>query len=232
VDIEADFIKPEDQPSPEARNEMTRGTVGERFTTAVGFAREAHHGDVRKKTSIPYLSHLLAVSSLAIEDAAEDPLLTEQLEDIAIAAVLHDVVEDTVDKESPVTVEDVRKHFGDVVAQIVEGCTDAQTYPKPEWRPRKEVYIEHLKVADQGVLCVALADKRHNARCIVNDATRLGPEFWGRFNAGPGEQVWYYSAVTKVLLERRPGAAAEELRRTVEQLCDLAERASTRKPPE
>ena len=157
---------------------MTRGTVGERFTTAVGFAREAHHGDVRKKTSIPYLSHLLAVSSLAIEDAAEDLLLTEHLEDIAIAAVLHDVVEDTVDKESPVTVEDVRKHFGDVVAQIVEGCTDAQTYPKPEWRPRKEVYIEHLKVADQSVLCVALADKRHNARCIVNDATRLGPEFW------------------------------------------------------
>ena len=77
---------------------MTRGTVGERFTTAVGFAREAHHGDVRKKTSIPYLSHLLAVSSLAIEDAAEDLLLTEHLEDIAIAAVLHDVVEDTVDK--------------------------------------------------------------------------------------------------------------------------------------
>ena len=226
------FIKSDNPQSPDNGRDTTRGSVGERFTAAVGFARKMHHGDVRKGTDIPYLSHLLAVSSLAIEDAAEDPLLAEQLEDIAIAAVLHDVVEDTVDKERKVTVEEVRKRFGDLVARIVEGCTDAQIFPKPEWEKRKKAYIKHLGTADQNVLCVALADKRHNARCIVNDATRLGPGFWKRFNAGPKEQIWYYSEVTKVLLERRPGAAAEELRRTVEQLCDLAERASTRKAPE
>jgi hypothetical protein len=79
-----------------------------------------------------------------------------------------------------------------------------------------------LEEADQAVLCVALADKRHNARCIVNDATELGPEFWNRFNAGPDEQIWYYSAVAEVLTRRRRGPAADELRRTVDRLCDLA----------
>ena len=201
------------------------GEIGERFTRAVDLAREAHQDDVRKGTRIPYLSHLLAVASLAIEDASEDTSLADQLEDVAIAAMLHDVVEDTVDKESPVTVEDLERQFGAVVAQIVAGCTDAHTHPKPEWECRKRAYIEHLKIAEPNVLCVVLADKRHNAKCIVNDATRIGPSFWKRFNAGPKKQIWYYSKVSEVLLERRPGAAAEELQHSVRQLCDLAERA-------
>ena len=191
--------------------------LGQRFTDAVGFAREKHHGDVRKCTRIPYLSHLLAVVSLAIEDAASDPQLDDRFEDIAMAAVLHDVVEDT-----PVSVSEVADRFGPEVARIVQACSDAESTPKPPWRERKEAYIEHLEEADQAVLCVALADKRHNARCIVNDATELGPEFWNRFNAGPDEQIWYYSAVAEVLTRRRRGPAADELRRTVDRLCDLA----------
>ena len=191
--------------------------LGQRFTDAVGFAREKHHGDVRKCTRIHYLSHLLAVVSLAIEDAASDPQLDDRFEDIAMAAVLHDVVEDT-----PVSVSEVADRFGPEVARIVQACSDAESTPKPPWRERKEAYIEHLEEADQAVLCVALADKRHNARCIVNDATELGPEFWNRFNAGPDEQIWYYSAVAEVLTRRRRGPAADELRRTVDRLCDLA----------
>ena len=191
--------------------------LGQRFTDAVGFAREKHHGDVRKCTRIPYLSHLLAVASLVIEDAASDPQLDDRFEDIAMAAVLHDVVEDT-----PVSVSEVADRFGPEVARIVQACSDAESTPKPPWRERKEAYIEHLEEADQAVLCVALADKRHNARCIVNDATELGPEFWNRFNAGPDEQIWYYSAVAEVLTRRRRGPAADELRRTVDRLCDLA----------
>ena len=201
--------------------------LGDRLTDAVGFAREMHHGAVRKGTQIPYLSHVLAVAALAIEDAASDPELHEQIEEISVAAVLHDVVEDT-----PVTVHEVSEQFGEEVARIVEACSDAETMPKPPWRERKEAYIEHLEEADQAVLCVSLADKRHNAHCIVNDARTIGTDFWKRFNAGPEEQIWYYSEVTRVLAARRPGPAAEELRRTVEQLCDLAERASTQKPPE
>ncbi len=191
--------------------------LGQRFTDAVGFAREKHHGDVRKCTRIPYLSHLLAVASLAIEDAASDPQLDDRFEDIAMAAVLHDVVEDT-----PVSVSEVADRFGPEVARIVQACSDAESTPKPPWRERKEAYIEHLEEADQAVLCVALADKRHNARCIVNDAAELGPEFWKRFNAGPDQQIWYYNAVAEVLTRRRPGPAADELRRTVDRLCDLA----------
>ena len=191
--------------------------LGERFTSAVGFAREKHHGDVRKCTRIPYLSHLLAVASLAIEDAASDLQLDDRFEDIAMAAVLHDVVEDT-----PVSVSEVADRFGPEVARIVQACSDAESTPKPPWRERKEAYIEHLEDADQAVLCVALADKRHNARCIVNDAAELGPEFWKRFNAGPDQQIWYYTSVTEVLTRRRPGSAADELCRTVDRLCELA----------
>ena len=190
--------------------------LGERFAEAVGFAREKHHGLVRKGTRIPYLSHLLAVASLAIEDAASDPLLDDQFEDIAVAAVLHDVVEDT-----PVEVDEVADRFGSEVARIVESCSDATSLPKPPWWERKETYIQHLEEADQAVLCVALADKRHNARCIVNDATGLGAEFWTRFSAGPKEQSWYYRTVTEVLVRRRPGFAAQELSRSVDRLCDL-----------
>lgn len=202
---------------PEECPELT-----ERFTDAVGFAREKHDGQFRKGTAIPYLSHLLAVASLAIEDAASDPLLADRFEDIAMAAVLHDVVEDTLEDPEPVTVKDVGERFGDVVAMIVDGCTDAETFPKPPWRDRKEAYIGHLEEADQAVLCVALADKRHNARSLVNDATTIGTDLWGRFDAGPEEQIWYYTEVTRVLAMRRPGPAARELSATVDQLCDLA----------
>ena len=191
--------------------------LGERFTDAVSFALEKHDGDVRKATRIPYLSHLLAVASLVIEDAASDPTLDERLEDIAVAAVLHDVVEDT-----PVSVSEVADRFGPEVARIVQACSDTERTPKPPWRKRKEAYLKHLEEADQAVLCVALADKTHNARCIVNDATDLGPDFWKRFNAGPDQQIWYYTSVTEVLTRRRPGSAADELCRTVDRLCEVA----------
>jgi len=191
--------------------------LGERFTDAVSFAREKHDGGVRKATRIPYLSHLLAVASLVIEDAASDPTLDERLEDIAVAAVLHDVVEDT-----PVSVSEVADRFGPEVARIVQACSDTERTPKPPWRKRKEAYLKHLEEADQAVLCVALADKTHNARCIVNDATDLGPDCWKRFNAGPDQQIWYYTSVTEVLTRRRPGSAADELCRTVDRLCELA----------
>ena len=185
---------------------------------AYRFAEEAHSSQ-KRASGEPFIQHSLAVAQI---------LADLNLPTAAIAAgLLHDVVEDT-----PVTVDEVSERFGEEVARIVEACSDAETMPKPPWRERKEAYIEHLEEADQAVLCVSLADKRHNAHCIVNDARMIGTDFWKRFSAGPQEQIWYYSEVTRVLVARRPGPAAEELRRTVEQLCDLAERASTQKPPE
>ena len=199
--------------------------LGQRFTDAVGFAREKHHGDVRKCTRIPYLSHLLAVASLAIEDAASDPQLDDRFEDIAMAAVLHDVVEDT-----PVSVSEVADRFGPEVARIVKACSDAESTPKPPWRERKEAYIKHLEDADQAVLCVALADKRHNARCIVDDlrvawASGKVQQFWERFNAGPGQQADQYRALADVFVRRRPGAAADDLLATVDELAALVSEA-------
>ena len=189
----------------------------ERFDRAIEFARRWHGDQRRKGTCIPYLSHLLAVASLAIEDAASDPELCERLEEIAIAAVLHDVIEDT--KAPP---EDVEAEFGPEVRRIVVACSDRDSDEEIAWETRKHLYIDHLKVADAAVLCVSLADKRHNARCIVKDlqaAKDAGDErFWGRFNAGPADQSWYYKKLAEVLCRRRPGAAAEELETTVRQL--------------
>ncbi len=209
--------------------------ISRRFGNAVLFARSMHDGQVRKGTDIPYLSHLLAVAALAMEDAATDPDLIDRTETIAIASVLHDVVEDTIDRgRRRVTVEQLRGRFGDEVARIVEGCSDA-TEPtrdgeKGPWRDRKQAYVDHLAEADPATLCVSLADKRHNARCIVEDATAAlaaGDDFWGRFNAGPDDQLWYYDELAKVFSGRRPGSAADELRRTVDRLRELAGEVST-----
>ncbi len=199
--------------------------VSRRFGGAVLFARSMHDGQARKGTQIPYLSHLLAVTALAIEDAAVDDVLRDETETIAIAAMLHDVVEDT-----RATVADVAGRFGAEVARIVASCSDTEVSPKPPWRPRKQAYIDHLADADQATLCVSLADKRHNARCIVEDAAAAlttGGDFWSRFNAGPADQAWYYDELAKVFSQRRPGTASAELRRTVDRLCELAAQAAT-----
>jgi len=196
-----------------------------RFGDAVEYAREKHDGQVRKDTDVPYLSHLLAVAALAIEDAASDPALVDRTEDIAIAAVLHDVVEDTFHLgPRRVTVDELRERFGDEVARIVEGCSDT-TEPGPggekeDWEVRKQAYLDHLDEADPATLCVSLADKRHNARCIVDDlhAAADPATFWRRFNAPPTQQRWYYDELATAFEQRRPGRHADELRRTVEEL--------------
>ena len=198
--------------------------VSMRFGGAVLFARSMHDGQARKGTQIPYISHLLAVTALAIEDAATDDALRDQTETIAIAAMLHDVVEDTL-----ATVADVSGRFGAEVARIVAACSDTtETTPgeeKPPWRSRKQAYIDHLAKADDAVLCVSLADKRHNARCIVEDAAAAlitGGDFWSRFNAGADDQAWYYRELAEVFMERRPGPGADEFCGTVARLRDLA----------
>ena len=170
----------------------------------------AAHGDqTRKGGDIPYVSHLLGVASLVLEAGGD--------EDMAIAGLLHDTIEDT-----DTTAVDIEHRFGRRVAFIVVGCTDTDEHPKPPWRPRKERYITHLVAAStpRDVLAVSLADKLHNARSLLADYRQHGEEVARRFNAGPAEQLWYYETLAGVFQARMPGPMTNEFRHTVDQLRD------------
>lgn len=168
---------------------------------------EAHGDQTRKGGGIPYVSHLLAVASLVLEAGGN--------EDMAIAGLLHDAIEDT-----DTTAADIGDRFGPRVAAIVEGCTDTDQIPKPPWRPRKERYLAHLRSPETpaDVLTVSRADKLHNARSMLLDYRFLGETFWRRFNADVEEQLWYLSSLVDVFTERLPGPMTDELRRVRDQL--------------
>lgn len=177
----------------------------ERFAEACEYAASLHAAQLRKGTRTPYLSHLLAVSSLVLENGGN--------EDEAIAALLHDAVEDQGGKP---TLEEIRQRFGVVVARIVEGCTDSDTMPKPPWKARKLAYVEHLRKAPRSVRLVASADKLHNARCVLADYRTVGEKLWKRFTAPRSEVLWYYREVTEAL--RRPRGPAQAGEGLVEEL--------------
>jgi GTP pyrophosphokinase len=153
----------------------------------------------------------ITVAALALEHGAT--------EDEAIAAVLHDAVED---QGGPPTVALIRERFGPTVADIVMGCTDAIVLPKPAWRERKERYIAHLSNADASVLLVSACDKLHNARAILADLRVLGEALWPRFKGGRDGTLWYYRTLINALGDRIPSALAAELERTVAKIERLA----------
>ena len=184
--------------------------LGPRFREALVYAAELHVDQVRKETAIPYIAHLLSVAALVIEDGGG--------EDQAIAGLLHDAVED---QGGQPTLEIIRARFGQQVADIVEACSDADRFPKPPWRERKERYVEHLRHADESVLRVSLADKLHNARAIVLDYRTLGEQLWSRFNATRDDTLWYYHGVLGVLRDRLSSPLVDELARTILQLENL-----------
>ncbi len=146
---------------------MTRTQTWRRFEDALAYAARLHAGQRRKGTDIPYVSHLLAVASLAIENGAD--------EDEAIAALLHDAVEDQGGRRR---LHAIRRRYGARVAELVAGCTDADVTPKPPWRQRKVRYLEHLRTASPSVRLVSACDKLHNARAILADYRRLGDALW------------------------------------------------------
>jgi (p)ppGpp synthase/HD superfamily hydrolase len=190
--------------------------LGPRFEAALIYASAVHAHQRRKGGEIPYVSHLLAVAAMVIEDAAAAGGLSE---DEVIAALLHDAAEDAGGEGR---LRDIRARFGERVAQIVAGVSDTFETPKPPWRARKEAYLAHLEAADEGVLRVCLADKVHNARAIVADLRLHGEDLWGRFNP-EADTVWYYRSVSEVLSRRLPGALAEELERIVVEMVCLAD---------
>ncbi len=165
----------------------------ERLAQGLALALQAHQGQLRKGTSIPYISHPLAVAAIALEHGAD--------EDQAIAALLHDAVEDG----GEVYAERIAQAFGPRVAEIVAGCTDGVPDAqgrKEDWAPRKQRYLAHLALASDDVLLVSGADKLHNARAIVSDLQHSGQAVFERFSASQSQTLWYYEELAKVHQQR------------------------------
>ncbi len=187
--------------------------VGSRFVKAVERACDWHDGQVRKGSGVPYVSHLLAVAGLVLEAGGD--------EELAIAAMLHDAIEDQPDDATP---EAIREEFGDRVADTVVECSDREhgVEGTPEnWRGRKEAYIGSLSTASRDALLVSCADKLHNARSLLRDLVQEKEAVWDRFNqTDPAEQLWYYRALAELFAERigKPSWLPEELHRTVEEI--------------
>lgn len=159
-------------------------TLTPRFEQALHYTLLVHAGQRRKGTMIPYTAHLLAVVSIALEYGAD--------EDEAIGALLHDAGEDAGGDDR---IRDIRHRFGDAVADIVQGCTDAVVLPKPPWKERKEAYIAGVSMEPVSVRLVSAADKLHNVRSILRDYRALGDDLWSRFKGGKEGSLWYYRSL-------------------------------------
>ena len=173
-----------------------------KLSPALALAIEAHQGQIRKSTKIPYISHPLAVASIALEFGAS--------EDQAIAALLHDTIEDGGRKYEEV----ILAQFGQYVHDLVQGCTDGtpdKTGKKAPWLERKTAYLEHLQIASDDILLVSCSDKLHNARAIVSDLINEGPSVFERFSSTTEQTLWYYRQLANVFTNRKtPPAKAFE----------------------
>lgn len=182
-----------------------------RIEEALVYAAQLHAGQKRKISEVPYLSHLLSVAALVMEMGGE--------ENEAIAALLHDAPEEQGGRK---TLEEIRRRFGERVAEIVESCTDTFETPKPDWRPRKEAHLARLRQASPEALRVILADKLHNARSILLDFQRMGDALWDYFNGGTEGTLWYYNQMVAILNEGGDKIWAAELERVVAEIERLA----------
>ena len=185
--------------------------LSNRFSEALIYATELHATQVRKGSGVPYIAHLLGTASIALEYGAS--------EDEAIAALLHDAIEDC---GGPPIREAIRLRFGDVVTAIVDGCTDSHTTPKPPWRERKEAYIAHILTASSSVRLVSAADKLYNARSILKDYRELGDTVWERFKGKKDGTLWYYNSLVAAFRQTELTPIVEELARTVLELDKLS----------
>lgn len=185
--------------------------LGKRFYRALVYAARAHAAQFRKGTTRPYIAHLLGVTSTVLTHGGN--------EDEAIAALLHDAVED---QGGEARLRDIRRKFGKRVAHIVDGCTDAQTQPKPTWLERKKKYLANLRRADPSVRLISAADKLYNAREILFDLSNNRPSVWARFKGGKEGTLWYYRQVARILHRRGPRALTDELARVVMELARVS----------
>jgi len=197
-------------------------TLTHRFTQAVDYARQVHVG-WRKGTQVPYMAHLLGVASIVMGEIGHVPFAVT--EDMVIAALLHDAVED---EGGLPRLRDIESKFGNEVAEIVKGCTDSfevDSDKKQRWEQRKASYIKRLREEgdESGTLLVSVADKLYNARAILGDYREVGAEVWRRFQRGRDEQVWYFAELIKVYNEKCSNwRIIEEFKRVVAELARLS----------
>lgn len=178
-----------------------------KFNLALALAIDAHTGQIRKSTenstgmAVPYITHPVAVSALVVRYGGN--------EDQAIAALLHDVLEDgdkAIDWTSRIAV------FGEHVLHIVQGCTDGTPDPttgeKAPWRERKESYLTHLVDASSDVLLVSACDKLNNLQAIHLDLVETGLSVFEIFSANRDDVLWYYQTLCEIFTQRSVAPAA------------------------
>ncbi len=183
-----------------------------RFEDALVFTVQLHAQQFRKGSQIPYVAHLLSVCSLVFEAGGD--------EDLAIAALLHDAVEDQGGLE---TLVKIRQRFGNRVADIVDSCSDSYTMPKSAWKIRKENYLEKLLMSSQEVRLVSLADKLHNARNLLRDLRQQNELVWDKFNGGKTGTLWYYRRLVEIFEQFEDNFLLDELKRVVNQIEKFAQ---------
>jgi (p)ppGpp synthase/HD superfamily hydrolase len=184
----------------------------ERFEDALIYSNGLHAGQLRKGSQVPYFAHLMGVVGLVLEDGGD--------EDEAIAALLHDAVED---QGGLITLTEIRKRYGPRVAEIVLSVTDTYENPKPAWRERKDGYIASIRTADLSARRVSLADKVYNARATLMDIEQEGESGWSRFNGGKEGTLWYYHQLIDAFRGRSSSKLLQELVRVIRELEEIAE---------
>jgi len=185
--------------------------LSDRFKRALQIAFDYHQEQERKGSREPYYAHLMSVSALVLENGGS--------ENQAIAALLHDAVEDQGGLQ---TLEKIKAEFGEEIAEIVAGCTDAYTHPKPPWKGRKTDYLEKMKSESDTILLVSLSDKVHNARSILRDLQKDGDAIWIRFKGGKAGTLWYYQSLANIFDESPFQSLKQDFRQLVEEIITLA----------
>jgi len=195
--------------------------VGKRFREGLVWAAELHEAQKRKGGDVPYVAHLLGVASIVLEHGGD--------EDQAIAALLHDALEDQAHRMTP---REISARFGDRVEKIVEACTDGDPAEQVDrdparWRVRKQKYIDEIASKPAEALLVSMADKLYNARAILEDFREIGDRVWARFTAGRDGNLWYYRALLTAFKARADNRLWHELDRTVAEIERMAAAAKS-----
>ncbi len=181
--------------------------LSHRFEEAFLYAARLHASQRRKGTEVPYIAHLMGVAGIALDFGAD--------EDEAVAALLHDAVED---QGGMPVLEEIRRRFGERVAEIVLGCSDSWTTPKPPWKQRKQDYLRRLPRCSASAHLVSAADKLYNVQAILRDHRKVGEDVWRRFSAGPEDLLWYYGSLAAAFREHGDHPLFAELDRLVAEL--------------
>ncbi len=170
---------------------------------AIEFAAKAHTGQFRKGSRVPYIIHPLQVGKILIESDCE--------EEIIIAGILHDTVEDT-----PVELIDIEKLFGKRVADLVAGASEPNK--SDSWENRKQHTINFLKTAPMDVVKIMLADKLDNIQTTANEYQKVGKDFWNRFERPKPQQKWYHESLRELFFLRIQDEPFISLVKTFDQL--------------